>query len=117
MSDDLGLPTTKQFREYLKTAFAEHGVVVESSRTREISGYLAYRHFNIGSYRNYGAANVYRRMVFKIRCEFEEDKAAITAALNDVRVIMALSGQDARIKIFFRKWTPIAELEAVAVIA
>lgn len=115
MIDDI--PTTKQFREYLKNAFKEHGVVVESSRTREMSGYLAYRHFNIGSYKTYGASRAYRRMVFKIRCHCEEDKAAITAAINDAKVIMALSGQDARIKLFFRKWAPFAELEAIAVIA
>lgn len=114
---DFGLPTTKQFREYLKTAFKEHGVSVESSRTREMSGYLAWRHFGVGSYKNYGPAGAYRRLVYKIHCQCEEDKQAITAAINDAKVIMALSGQDARIKLLFRKWTPFVDLEAIAVIA
>jgi len=117
MSNCLDIPTTKQFREYLKNAFKEHGVKVESSRTREMSGYLAWRHFGVGSYKNYAASNSCRRMIFKIHCQCEEDKQAITAAINDAKVIMALSGQDARIKLLFRKWTPFADLEAIAVIA
>ena len=111
-------PTTKQFREFLKNAFKEHGVVVEESRTRELSYHLAWRHFNIGNYRSYGSGKTpYRRMIYKIRCQFDEDKEAIKRALDDALVLMTLHGLDPKIKVFYRKWTPIADLEAIAVIS
>lgn len=112
-------PTTKQFREFLKNAFKEHSVVVEESRTRELSHHLAWRHFNIGSYTNYyrGTKTPYRRMIYKLRCQNEDDKAAIKKALDDALVIMMLHGLDPKLKVFYRKWTPIADLEAIAVIS
>lgn len=119
MSNSLGVPTTKQFREHLKHCFKQHGVVVKESRTRPITNFLAWRHFSVGSYTygRQGPGRIYRRMIFKIHCKSDQDKAAINAAVNDAKVIMALSGQDARIKLLFRKWEPLAELEAVAIIA
>lgn len=97
------LPTTKQFRDAVKTAFRTHGLKMSKSRTRAelLSGWDI--NHNVRMHYNYRDRNLSRQVrrvdIWIARNEDESLQQNIQPALNDITVWMKLSGVEPLMKI------------------
>ena len=90
------LPTTKQFRDAVKTAFHTHGLKMSKSSTRaELISDWDINH-NIRMHYNYRVPTLSRQVrrvdIWIARNEDESCQDNLHLALNDIRVWMKLSG-------------------------
>jgi hypothetical protein len=90
------LPTTKQFRDAVKTAFQIHGVKISNTKTRQdtLSGWeISYEvrvHYN---YRDRNLARQIRRVEIMFSTPLNVDQRQdLDAAIDDIHIWMTLCG-------------------------
>ena len=96
------LPTTKQFRDAVKTAFRTHGIKMTRSRTQqELLSDWDVNH-SVRMHYNYRDRNLSRRVrrvdIWIPRCD-DSDKIILNAALDGVKIWMTLSGVNPLMKV------------------
>jgi hypothetical protein len=97
------LPTTKQFRDAVKTAFQTHGLKMSKSSTRaELLSDWDINH-NVRMHYNYRDRNLSRQVrrvdIWIPRNEDESYQDNLHLALTDIRVWMKLSGVEPFMKL------------------
>ena len=97
------LPTTKQFRDAVKTAFRTHGLKMSKSKTRQdlISDWDI--NHSIRIHYNYGNRNLSKQIrkveIWTPRPKDKDSQINLESALNDIRIWMKLSGVEPFMKL------------------
>ena len=97
------LPTTKQFRDAVKTAFHTHGLKMSKSKTRQdlISDWDI--NHSIRIHYNYGNRNLSKQIrkveIWTPRPKDKDSQINLESALNDIRIWMKLSGVEPFMKL------------------